>query len=67
MAQRMPFFMGDVPEYECRGDHMHIVWRELEIVLPVSVMLAGMASAEEAIAKWQLAALADNILPFPPR
>jgi hypothetical protein len=33
--------MGEVPEYAVKGDHMHIIWRELEIVLPVSVMLAG--------------------------
>lgn len=51
--------MAEVPEYEVRDGHVHIVWRELEIVLPVSVMLAGMGSAREAIAKWQVAAL-DN-------
>jgi hypothetical protein len=62
MGQRMPFFMGDVPEYECRGDHMHIVWRDLEIVLPVSVMLAGMASAKRAIDEWQRQSAA--IIPF---
>lgn len=51
--------MGDVPEYAVKGDHMHIIWRELEIVLPVHVMLAGMASAHEEIAKWKLDTL-DN-------
>lgn len=53
----MPFYMGEVPDYEVRGDHMHIIWRDMEIVLPVSVMLAGMGSAREAIAKWQVAVL----------
>jgi hypothetical protein len=53
MAQRFPIYMGDVPDYEVKGDHMHIVWRDLEIVLPVSVMLAGMAGAKRAIAEWQ--------------
>jgi hypothetical protein len=50
----MPIFMGDVPEYVVKGDHMHIIWRSLEIVLPVSVMLAGIGSARAAIAKWQV-------------
>jgi hypothetical protein len=46
--------MGDVPEYAVKGDHMHIVWRELEIVLPVSVMLAGMADAKRALDDWRV-------------
>lgn len=54
MRQRLPIYMGEVPEYQVRGDHMHIVYGEMEIVLPVSVMLAGMASASEAIARWQV-------------
>lgn len=45
--------MADVPEYAVKGDHMHICWRDLELVLPVSVMLAGMASAKREIDKWQ--------------
>ena len=59
MGRSFPIYMGEVPEYAVKGDHMHIIWRELEIVLPVSVMLAGMASAGEEIAKWKLETL-DN-------
>jgi hypothetical protein len=54
-----PIFMGEVPEYVVKGDHMHISWNEFEFVLPVSVMLACTATAEAAIAKWRLATL-DN-------
>jgi hypothetical protein len=32
---------------------MHIIWPELEIVLPVSTMLAGMAGAKQEIDDWQ--------------
>lgn len=68
VGYRMPLYMGEIPSYDVRGDHMHIVWRELELVLPVPVMLAGMASAQEAIAKWGHAT-ADNgsVIPFKPR
>ena len=51
---RFPIFMEDVPKYEVRGDHMHIIWRSLEIVLLVETMLDGMAAAKAEIAKWQL-------------
>jgi hypothetical protein len=45
--------MGEVPEYRMVGDHMHVMWRELEVVIPVSVMLAGMADARHIIDEWQ--------------
>jgi hypothetical protein len=54
MGKSLPIYMSDVPTYSVEGNHMHIVWRELEIVLPVSTMLQGMASAREALAKWQV-------------
>ena len=53
MDQRLPIFMEEVPDYEVRDGHMHIIWRELEIVLPVCVMLAGIAGARQAIERWQ--------------
>jgi hypothetical protein len=59
--------MGDVPEYVVRGNLMHIIWRDLELVLPVAVMLAGMANAQEALARWQLEALEDKIVELRPR
>lgn len=49
---RLPIFMGDVPDYEIVNDLMHIRWRELEIVLPVHTMLAGMGQARHEIEKW---------------
>lgn len=61
MGQRMPIFMGEAPEYQILGDHMHIVWRELEFVLPVSVMLVATASAQEEIAKWRLATVGSVV------
>lgn len=59
--------MEDVPNYEVRGDHMHIKWRTLELVLPVEVMLDGMASAKAEIAKWQLKRLPQggDVVAFP--
>ena len=53
MGKRLPIFMGEVPEYSVLSGHVHITWRELELVLPVSVMLAGMAGAKRAIDDWQ--------------
>jgi hypothetical protein len=60
VGQRMPIFMGEVPKYQVQGDHMHIIWRDIELVLPVGVMLSGMVSAEEAIAKWKLDRTGDD-------
>jgi hypothetical protein len=56
--------MAEVPSYEVRGDNMHIIWRDLELVLPVKTMLAGMAGASEALAKWQVSRL-DKVVAFP--
>jgi hypothetical protein len=66
-VDRLPIYMGDVPEYVVRGNLMHIIWRDLELVLPVAVMLAGMANAQEALARWQLEALEDKIVELRPR
>lgn len=53
MGQKLPIFMDDVPNYRVKGDNMHIKFKELEIVLPVGVMLAGMAQAQVAIEDWR--------------
>jgi hypothetical protein len=52
MHTKFPIFMDDVPDYEVVHDLMHIRWRELEIVLPVHTMLAGMGQARREIEKW---------------
>ena len=49
---RIPIFMGTAPDYEVRGDNMHIVWGDLEFVLPVPVMLAAMGKARREVEKW---------------
>jgi hypothetical protein len=49
----MPVFMGDVPEYKIRNDNMHITFREIEIVLPVHIMLAAMGRARREVEEWQ--------------
>jgi hypothetical protein len=53
VGQQLPIFMEAVPEYRIRSGRMHIIWPELEIVLPVSTMLAGMAGAKQEIDDWQ--------------
>lgn len=45
--------MEDVPDYRIKRGQMHIIWPELEIVLPVHTMLAGMAGAKQEIDEWQ--------------
>jgi hypothetical protein len=67
MVERYPIFMEDVPKYEVRGGHMYITWRTLELVLPVEVMLDGLASAKAEIAKWQLSKLPEGgqVVAFP--
>lgn len=68
MGECIPIFMGDVPDYSVIAEHMHIKWRTLEIVLPVTVMLAGMASASEEIAKWKLDGLdKGSVVQFTPK
>lgn len=57
MDTGLPIFMGEAPEYRVKGGNMHINWPSLEIVLPVPVMLACIAGAEEALAKWKLSTL----------
>lgn len=50
----LPIFIGNVPEYKIVEDHMHIVISgKMEFVLPVSVMLAGIARAKREIDQWQ--------------
>lgn len=63
MGQSLPVFMERVPEYEVRGGHMHIMWQDLELVLPVNVMLKGMAGARQAIEEW--GQTSATILRFP--
>jgi hypothetical protein len=53
VAERLPIYMAETPTYKVIGDHMHIIWRDLEIVLAVSTMLAGMAEARREIDAWQ--------------
>jgi hypothetical protein len=53
VGQQLPIFMEAVPEYRIRSGRMHIIWPELEIVLPVHTMLAGMAGAKQEIDDWQ--------------
>jgi hypothetical protein len=52
--------MEAVPEYRIRSGRMHIIWPELEIVLPVHTMLAGMAGAKREIDDWRVEQ-ADNV------
>lgn len=60
MVSNLPVFMDVVPDYEVRRGQMHITMGALELVMPVSVFLDGMARGEAAIAKWQLRQLARN-------
>ena len=53
-ARSLPVFMESVPEYEVRHGQMHITMGALDLVMPVSVFLEGMAKGEAAIAKWHL-------------
>jgi hypothetical protein len=53
MAQNRPIFMEEVPDYKIRGGLMHIIWPDLEIVLPVSVMVKGMGSARRVLDQWR--------------
>lgn len=59
LAARLPVFMDRVPEYEVRHGQMCITMGELELVMPVSVFLDGMAKGEAAIAKWHLRQIAE--------
>lgn len=52
MLRSFPIFMDDVPDYQVRGDNMHIVWPSLELVLPIPTMLAGMGTAKRELDKW---------------
>lgn len=62
MSIPFPIFMGEVPEYRIKSGLMHIVWPDLELVMPVNKMLAGIGGAKREIDKWQREA--GEVVPF---
>lgn len=68
MGRNFPIFIDTIPRYEIRGDNMHVVWPDLEIVLPLHIMVTGMAGAHEEVAKWQYRTLdTDKVVNLVPR
>lgn len=55
----LPIHVSEVPDYEVRGDCIVVMWRGLELFVPIPICLAAMGRCEEALAKWKLAGL-DN-------
>lgn len=52
MLSEYPIFMETVPAFQIRGEHMHVTWPTLEIVVPIATALAGIAAARAEIERW---------------
>jgi hypothetical protein len=39
---RVPLFVDQVPDYAIRNDHLHINYREIEVVMPVRIFREAM-------------------------
>jgi hypothetical protein len=54
MDRKLPLFIDEVPEYEPRGDYMRVIWRGLEICIPMFICQRSYLLCGEALAKWKV-------------
>jgi hypothetical protein len=64
MGQRLPVFVGEVPEYEPRGEVMVVRWRDVELALPIHVCEKAVAKCNRALDEWHQQ---HSVLRFPAR
>lgn len=53
MRPSLPLHMSEVPNYEVRGDCILVVWRDLEIYIPVPICQAAVGRCCKALDEWR--------------
>lgn len=52
VAEGLPVYVSEVPEYEPRGDCIYVAWRGLEFYMPVPIAKAAMGRFHRALDQW---------------
>ena len=48
----LPIHLSEVPDFEPRGDCIRIIWRDVEVFVPIPIVLASMGRCKRSVEEW---------------